>query len=196
MNAKKAIIIGSLVAATILPFSSNGQQTTNKTKKDLIENINGKNNKINEKPANVVDYQKQTLLYINEIRKQHKLSPLKYDKTLENLAREQSKYLKENRPVWHKLESGDHFDKKYSLPIHRIEKARWERLDLFWEEDPWSEVIVTIDQNSIKRLVDLRMESKKGHRERILGAYTHMWVSYEKGSNFFIVVFAREKPQN
>lgn len=196
MNVKTWVLLTSLAVATILPFSSNGQQTTNKAKKDLIENINGENNKINEKPANVVDYQKQTLLYINEIRKQHKLPPLKYDKILENLAREQSKYLKENRPIWHKLESGDHFDKKYSLPIHRIEKARWERLDLFWEEDPGSEVIVTINQNSIKRLVDLRMESKKWHKERILWAYTHMWVSFEKGSNFFIVVFAREKPKN
>jgi hypothetical protein len=39
------------------------------------------------------------------------------------------------------------------------------------------------------------MESKKWHKEALLWPYTHIWVGYEKWSNFFIVVFARENPE-
>jgi uncharacterized protein YkwD len=108
MSVKKAIIIGSLAVATILPFSVNGQETVNKAKKDLIENLDEKNNKINEKIINLVDYQKQTLIYINEIRKSQNLPPFKYDKQLEKLAIEQSKYLKTKKGENNTLTRQDH----------------------------------------------------------------------------------------
>jgi len=195
MNIKTWVLLTSLAVATILPFSSNGQQIINKAKKDLIETIDEKNNKINERIKNVVDYQKYTLFYINEIRKQNNLPPLKYDKKLEWLAIEQSKYLKENRPDRHSLTSGDHINWKNESPIDRIEKVRWERLDEMWTKKRTWENIVTLNLNSIKNAVDLRMLSKKWHREALLWPYTHIWIGYEKWSNFFIAVFARENPE-
>jgi len=65
--------------------------TKAQTTKNSIDN---EYSKINERIIVLVDYQKHTLNHINDIRKQHNLPSFKYDKQLEKLAIEQSKYLK------------------------------------------------------------------------------------------------------
>ncbi len=196
MNIKKALIIWSL-STMLLPLEGNTQNTIQTTKKEIMENIDSTINiEINTRIIDLVDYQKPMLIYINQIRKENWLPPLKYDKDLEKAAINHSKYLKENRPEWHKLDSHDHIDWLLRMPVQRIEDIRWERFEKPGKKKTGWENIITLNRNSPKRAIDLRLWSP-WHRANILWEYTHLWVGYAivnwEKSNYFITVFAKEK---
>lgn len=132
MKVKTGIMIASLAAATLLPFSSNGQNKKNniatQTNKELSESITnreivdykGKRLLIKESHEEVINmpvkkmlekykenfesiYMYHMLAEINKRRELLWLKPLIRDHILINISKEFSKYLSENHALWHEL---------------------------------------------------------------------------------------------
>jgi len=146
---------------------------------------------------NEVELNKYMVMYLNEVRKKHGLPPLKYDKALSKTALEQAMYVDRQLKAGKPFDPSMHIDSFGRWPSERIAKV-WpkDRLD---DENIYitntDESIVKTSSGTIKKVITLFMKSTDGHRETMLGLYTHLGIGYKigGGSPLVCLTFAREK---
>lgn len=130
---------------------------------------------------------------INEIRKEHWLKVLKYDKRLEEIATEFSK--EKNWTQW-RNEKHPHNNKMWWWPRRRIYETplrnEIEEIEVNW-------VLYWIEENIVSATTTVNWQMKalmesKNHRKAILSEYINsVWIWYEQWSLVLVQLFANIK---
>jgi len=194
-NTVKRAVLLSLIWTLSLntpTMVSGGNTKAVLPKKEIVEPKYTYEECLSRKPSELSDsLVKKTMLHrLNDIRKQHNLKPLKYNKQLDHLA---LKFATEKTGTQRWENQWMHFDKDSLGVIDRAKKEwLWENINKHVVDDEvmglWENLIST--NVSIEKMLDALMHSP-GHRKRLLCPYiTEAGFWYEKGYTILVQIFA------
>ncbi len=191
---KKAIWISliSLLSLNTPSFVSGENSKTSIAEQELVEQKHSYEECLQMQPSELSEaLVKKTMLHkLNDIRKQHQLKPLKYNKKLENLALQ---FATEKTATERWKDQWMHFDKDSLGVIDRSKKAwLWKDINkhVVDHEVMWLGENLVSTNGSIEAMMDALMESP-GHRKRLLCPYTtEVGFWYGKWYTILVQIFA------
>ncbi|EKD24745.1 MAG: hypothetical protein ACD_80C00166G0006 [uncultured bacterium (gcode 4)] len=171
------------------------QQTQQQTKTEIIDATTYDYHKLLHTDISTLSpeiIKKVMLDRINEIRKEKKIKPLKYDKRLESLAYE---FVEEKNWTERWKDPYCHFDKDGNWIYERTEK-KWliNKIRIISIDGEvvslWENLVTTY--GSVYDMLESLMASTKWHKERILSSHQNkVWFGYKTWSTIFVQIFAQ-----